>query len=50
MKTKMMLHVDHTYLHMIEMVHGTLVELSIRSSLGIHVYAYQETFFSDIMA
>jgi len=37
-------------LHMIEMVHGTLIELSTRSSLGLHVYAYEENFFSDVMA
>jgi len=38
----MLLHVDHVELHVIEMVHGTLVELLTRYSLGIHVYAYED--------
>lgn len=42
--------VDHIDLHVLEMVDGTLVELSTRSSLGLHVYAYEETCFSDMMA
>lgn len=47
---RMMLHVDHANLHVMEIIHGTLVELSTRYSLGLLVYAYEETFSNDVMA
>lgn len=37
----MLLYVDHINLHVIKMVHGTLFELSTRSSLGIHVHSHE---------
>jgi len=45
----MILHVDHTHLHMLVMVHGTLVELSTRYLLGIHVYSYEDSCGSDMI-
>lgn len=46
----MLLQVDDVDIHVMVMVDGTLVELSTRSSLGIHVYAYEDDLCSDLMA
>ena len=45
----MLLHVDHVDIHVTEIAHGTLVELSTRYLLGIHVYSYEDSCGSDMI-